>query len=673
MGTLERIQENAREILEQDSKFLERSLFFFELRLPTRYSVTGSNRFLFPIMLPPNSYTLEEPFSLEVTRTQDAGLYVEENGIIERKIQLRGHTGFRPRSLTVAKGSGVNVAVPIHSVEQSHSRTLPMTVYSQISGQRHFQYLQDSVFRAYGDLKKNPETAKDTALIFHNTHDQEAWWVVPETFTLERDSKSPFLYRYSITLLVVGAGALLNIDFSEDISIFNKLKNFVSNIKEAVQLAQGALNDLNALSNEVGKFVRNLRDIIFQVGDILDGAQKFADGISPMIDIPLASLKATLNLITNAAASIEAYIEHNEGSAKTFPDTVKQKFYAIEGALENLGTNSAVWETPYETTIRKIREQQEGRYRNEVAGWSSSAYALDSAQVQKDMAAKGIALKPVSTLEDVRNLGTAYTPGELTSLQGKSVVGRATPQYRSARSVTVAQGDTLSSLAARYLGDARLWQKIAILNGLKPPFLDYQASAPLVGSVRIASEITGAASGADEAPFINALGLGSEILIPSNMLTPNDFPLLPVLGVQSDESSENQFCGTDLLLKPVQDATASSRVLYDVPIETELGSVDAQTISGVQNVIQMLQTRLTTERGADTLYKQVGIDRVVGLGFSGIDIELFKFRIVEAVMKDPRIAGVRKLEVLEELDQMQVRMEITVRGFAEARVLRVNL
>jgi nucleoid-associated protein YgaU len=38
-----------------------------------------------------------------------------------------------------------------------------------------------------------------------------------------------------------------------------------------------------------------------------------------------------------------------------------------------------------------------------------------------------------------------------------------------ARTVTVKRGDTLSSLAAKYLGSASSWQKIATLNGLRDP------------------------------------------------------------------------------------------------------------------------------------------------------------------------------------------------------------
>jgi hypothetical protein len=45
-------------------------------------------------------------------------------------------------------------------------------------------------------------------------------------------------------------------------------------------------------------------------------------------------------------------------------------------------------------------------------------------------------------------------------------------QYKSGRLVKLNYGESLESLANRYLGDPNLWVDIAIANGLKPPYID---------------------------------------------------------------------------------------------------------------------------------------------------------------------------------------------------------
>lgn len=45
-------------------------------------------------------------------------------------------------------------------------------------------------------------------------------------------------------------------------------------------------------------------------------------------------------------------------------------------------------------------------------------------------------------------------------------------QYRSGKLVKINYGESLESLAARYLGDPNKWIDIAIANGLKPPYID---------------------------------------------------------------------------------------------------------------------------------------------------------------------------------------------------------
>ena len=163
MGTLDTIREAARQEATQDENFYKKIIYYFELQVPEEASqFDAAEVFLFPLALNPENYSMNEPFALEKTCTQGGGLYVEEDGIAGRTIQLRGSTGFKPRPL---KGFGTQ-ALKLKIENRSHGRRLLADVFSNLSGQRHFHYLQDVVFRTYSDLKRDPATSEGTNLIF---------------------------------------------------------------------------------------------------------------------------------------------------------------------------------------------------------------------------------------------------------------------------------------------------------------------------------------------------------------------------------------------------------------------------------------------------------------------------------------------------------------------------
>jgi len=220
------------------------------------------------------------------------------------------------------------------------------------------------------------------------------------------------------------------------------------------------------------------------------------------------------------------------------------------------------------------------------------------------------------------------------------------------------------------LGDARLWQDLAVVNGLKPPFINKQASFNLIK--------------ADEAVLPGVLGMGDKIIIPSTSKGPAQLPILPVLGVKPWESLEVQLLGRDIALELVPEASHPGRPLYDIPIDVEGGSVDIKTVSGIPNLSQGLMLRLSTEKGTDILYSQLGLERVVGLNIAPLDLETTRLRISQAVGQDARIASVRSvvfegidndtvLDPSVPLDALIVDLTAEVRGFVENANVRLTL
>ena len=176
-GLTGRTDERLRQILADDGRYVLPMFAFFELKL-------GRSTFLFPLVAGVQAYTLQEPFAVDVVPTDNAGLGVHRSGVIQRRLQLSGHTGFAPQDMPLV--------LPPPSLAQAtfpknyNTRDLPRSVVLPISGQRIFEYLQEQVFRAYSDACRNPATAEDAALFYHNPRDKEHWRVEPASFSLQR-------------------------------------------------------------------------------------------------------------------------------------------------------------------------------------------------------------------------------------------------------------------------------------------------------------------------------------------------------------------------------------------------------------------------------------------------------------------------------------------------------
>lgn len=657
ISALKVLRERTRQQATGDTNYYKRLLNFFELRVPQKIAFGVTSEFFFPLIIPPESMRVEEPFTVEVTPTQGGGLYAEENGIIRRIITIRGHTGFKPR---VLKGNGSFALFTTSPEKKSYSRQLPGFVPDSITGHRHFQYLQDSVFRTYGDLKRDPATAEETKLFLHIPKDDEHWLVVPRTFTLERNAAKPHIYNYSIELEAVDKADAVEQDFSEDQTLLDQLRDAVRTVKAAIDMASGALNDMTRIAGEIENFIRDTAKIFDAVATVIDAARDFVNGVSDLIQAPLALLDSTLGIIDSSLEAWDALKEANE-DIRNIPDTITHKFQEMGDALELFLTHPEKFETPQQTEARKRKER-----------------SILLRGISEARRAEAEASDPPASIDAWEALGTRLTPGDVLSGRGELFASIVTPDYSSAQLVVVGQGDTLTNLATRYLGDGRKWEDIADTNNLTGPFVDPQAS----GDLQIA----------DEPAFPNALGVGDSILIPNFSRSASQRPILAVLGVRPTEDPLVHLLGRDVAVVRTEgtaDAPASAiaprRPQFDLPVNVAGGSQDAQTASGIANLSQGLLLRATTERGTDILYRRVGLGRVAGMTQSAIDLEITRFRIAECLGADGRIAAVRSVkfdgidggptETADQysLDTLIVDVELEVFGFAERANVRLAI
>jgi hypothetical protein len=634
MGLAEQLTELERQQSAGDTKFWTGLTLSFELRIPPSLAQTaGSPVFFFPLVIPPENYSMDEEFGVEATYTQAGGIYAEESGLVRRTIRISGTTGFAPKGKSGGYGA---TSLSAKFDNRTWGRELRSVNLRKLSGQRHFHYLQDAVFRMYGDLVRDPSYAPETQMIFHNYRDEEAWLVTPKMFRLTRDKSDRVLYRYEIELLVIAPATLLANKDSTDASILDELRNTAQSIRDAIGMAQGAIDELTAVGQELENVVTNFTGIINNVSAVVDAAQDFVNGVTDIINIPFTVVTQTVDLIEN---SLQTVFELEEAgyAAYNLPLHTLMKIRTLSDSLERLGVNPSDFRQPLDKAISDLR------------GYEDPFLTLSDSQV-------GTSSQPVTpgSLAEVAALGTQTTTGDVSTARAKGKAGREVRAYTGGRYQTIRAGDTLVSLASRYLGNGRLWTYLAAANGLHPPFLSDQAGADLTRA---------------DSPFRGALTIGDRILIPDFSQPVERSPTPAVLGVRPEATSENKLMGRDIALVVVGGRPGAT--VYGAEIDTESGGGDARQVAGFANLAQAMTLRLRTDRGTDQLYREVGLTNVIGTKNVIVDYEASKSSVVASLTQDPRVALARNVTLVGEGDTLAIEATLEIRGWDSGERVRI--
>lgn len=602
---------------DDDNLFVSTSVYFFELRLPKGTVGTAQNSFYFPLALNPDMLSISEPFTVEATPTLGGGLVVEESGIVQRMIRIRGSTGAYQRAFT----GDVNQLAALTSQEKTFGRSLPPNILGLLSGQKIFQYFQDSILRLYADKKRDPATASGTSLIFHMPREMEAWEVVPTHFGNDRSAARPLDYPFEIELIAVQKGELNGQIFSQDKPVLDALRDPLKTAANFLQRAQASINALTACLGQLRNYFRQLDVILVQANAVVAAVSHFVQGSAAIIEIPADTVRV---LASTIQSSVEAFVASTDG-IKRVPQVYEQSMRQLEGACYYLLLHPSSFAQANAAAAQ--------------AAQALAAYqlAVGDAQLASAQAAAAQATSALpTTLAQASKLGTALTPEQIAEIETSTQAGSGTINYTGAHPYRVQAGDTLSNLAARFLGDARLWRYLAAVNQLKPPYTQLLATLPLAP--------TGAHSG------VTTLPLGSVILIPDFSTPPSDQANLATLGVSPDAPVADRVFGADFALAPSAGYTTDRRTLaggqkLDWVIDKSSGATGVKTASGLDNLAQAVLTRVSVTRGDDPLYQGLGVSPVVPSGYSDVDGQTLAFSIKEALTQDPRITQVNSLSV----------------------------
>ncbi|RYF12555.1 MAG: hypothetical protein EOO40_01000 [Deltaproteobacteria bacterium] len=604
------------ELPDDDNQCVEVSVYYFVLTLPSSPLVDSvqGNTFIVPLVLNPNMMVLSEPFSLEATQTQGAGLYIERNGIVQRSLRIRGTTGWEMQAW---RGEARQLSNVASKLNRNWSRKLNAYVKSgtPLSGQKHFQYLQDSVFRIYSQFSKDQVTTADTSLVFQNPRDQEAWRVEPRSFTLERNAKNPLSYDYDIDLLIVDS-----VDSSGDLGspvkgILSQLRDKLAWVSKHVDIARAYVIQLTAAAGDLRRVVTQIDSILYNAGGVLLAAANFITGVTDLIQSPYSliyGLSYDLDQVQNVIATAIK-------SGKSFPEVHRQALIRLQHSIHNIGLHPDLFQDPKALSAQAVRAVQ--------------AYQAQS--YQAGVTALQTVANPTNN-RAAQSLGTSVLSADVVYAQTQAALSEPFIAYTGSHPYQVTTGDTFANLATRFLGDAKRWVYIAAANGLSPPYSQAQAQTPLV------------AGQSQDALF--GLALGATVYIPDFSVPVSRQNTAAVLGARTTDPSDVQLLGRDFAIAtgPTDQGLVRSQragELFDLQINTELGSTDFKVVAGPPNLAQAVLTRMGTEVGTDTLFPSVGIAPLLATSVQSVDNQTALLIVRNAMEQDPRISGVSSLNI----------------------------
>ena len=619
--------EETRQADNDDAQFVKNEGYFFELNVPSAATSGGNMNVITPLGLNPQSITLTEPYAATPTATIGGGLYVEEEGVIARHLVISGTTGFMPRpggknnsgytSWGAKVGSGTGKV-------KSSLMTFPVRgkpEASMQSGQRQLQFLQDRIFRLYSDLKQNAATASGTWMGFHNPKDSEHYLVIPAAFTVARAAPRSTMYFYNIKLLVVGAldakafamgvvghgAGRTTTGVTDDAEAVNRtprtiaaakkdpifalekpkfvLQGFLAWIKELIADFNKLVGKIQGFANDVNRFIREIESIVEMIEDAIEGIATFVTAFADIAVQLLASFDAIIKFI------------ENWGGARAGLYNILESFENVGRALQQTAIGLRSFDATYPL---QAHLNQVGR------NFDLTGPTLDRLQVN-------------TTLQGLTNVGTGAQVGDAEIDRGRPVSPSpgGTLSGRSAREVIVLQGDTIQTLAARYMGDSSRSSELIALNNLRPPYISTTGIPNTLkpGDAILVPTIGEGAGGSGEGPT--------------------------TYGARYEDSLETRLFSTDLRLNPINDVVGTS--LYDLVLGPT--GEDIQTTTGLPNLKQGLRTRMLTELGSDPLFPAIGYRRFVGLNTAGFSDSLVRISMAASVEADPRIDGVTNVRL----------------------------
>lgn len=614
-------REFARGIRLKDSNWWKRGVYFFELILPSTIiaqdadfagvgdrSTPGTLSFIYPLVLNPESVEIVDRFTKELSPGHDGGLSIEENGILMKDLRIAGTFGQRPKYLAARPPP---VSLPNMSFDYRAQSTFAADNYS---GQRLFEFLQDNVFRTYGEVKRNrgltlTDAAKQTQLIFHDSRNDQHWVIIPESFAGTQQAGRVALERYVIQATIVDRARPYDLRQARK----SRQANVWDKINDAVRVVRSVINRLKAFVQFVQAAVNTVKATIANVVSLVNDAVALVNALGNLINTPFAVATALTDAVASSARAflteVDNAIATYATSANVTDDIIVAQFRSVADASELLLL------TLRSVGADNVRNERD-RLRRTAIGSSRSSRELTAASAITSVSAQGLA-----------SYGSGPLPGEQFSAEAELFRPPTSSDYANVRTYIIQEGDTLEGIARRMLGDGSRARQIADLNGLRYPYVTTYG-AP------------------------NTVRPGQPIRVPGQNVNA-DVTFVPGIFTAVTDEADLRVCGRDWETQP-----SSTRIGFtELVINGDRN--DARAVEGIANLTQGLELRMSFARGDDPLFPDLGVDAVIGTPVAAVALSLVELRTRDAITADPRISAVNTEQLVEDDAGTAVSLELS--------------
>ena len=662
-------------------------------RLPLPYTFSVINRNGTPVQgftdfelpLAPQNIMQAELFAHSIKPTQ-GGTVVTHSGNKYKSLKVSGTTGIAP-----FRGQGGA------STRTGEALFSPGGLKFK-SGYQVFLELRNW-FKAYYEFKNTGELNANTRLVWKNYKDGEFLVVELMSFNMKRSAGRPFLYDYDLDFKVLRA-----FDFrAPQATILTEAEDFLNNASDKIEAArglflgtQGALRQVESTFNTTVvdrmrqisltlKTFLNLPQTIGDVGtrilrntltfggiaailsqlSILQGTQRRIGGGSQALqnaNLPEDPLEAAESVGADAIIDLnELLLEIDIGDApqetrdelnREVEETVlpRQFYDDTINELERVAANLE----DFVGLGSPVLDQIFGRVSTvgSTTGRSATNEEFDLLNAF-NLAITGIQ-DILSTAVLFRNSYADEVAATIAAFSDAIDLEVET----ASQEVILFHNEYLEDLALRTLDDATRWPEIAILNGLKPPYVTVKPRFAGLNDVTDFSRLT-----PEEQALFNmsttVASFGDKILVPAaSFFGIVDIPPGAENALTAGLSQVEKNLGIDLRISDN----------YDLII-TNGG--DLQAIAGAGNMAQAVLTRLRYEKGELLSHPEIGVGLIVGT--KARDLNSIRDDIIRSLKQDPRVEDLEDFTLLRVGPELRLRFRVRIKQVDQPIPLELSL
>ena len=627
----------------------------------------------FELPLAPQNIMQTELFAHSIKPTQ-GGTVVTHSGNKYKALKISGTTGIAP----FRGAGGVN--------KQTGAAIFGPGSFNEKSGYEVFQLLRN-YFKAYYEFKNTGQLDRNARLVWKNYKDGEFLVVELMSFNMKRSAGRPFLYDYDIDCKVLKAFTFNapQPGFLSDIE--TKITDALQKIENARGIFlgfQGSLRQIESTFNQtileplrlIGVTVKTFIGTALVLGDVgtriitntialggltailssLLGSQsegRRIGGVSQTLldaNLPTDPLNAAMSLGPAALINLGPLLQEVDlGDA---PQATRD---AIEKEVSELVLPRQFY-TDAITELSRVKDNFE-----DFVGLNSAEYDRIFGRVETVRAETG---RTVTNSEfDILNAFNQAITG-IQDLISTSVLFRTSYSDEIAnlisafndeielevqpavREITLLVDQTLEKLALQFLADTKRWPEIAVLNGLKPPYICQRErfkSFRRSDGVIITDEdlLT-----ADEKAMFNfsktAASPGDSLLVPAPLIFGfGETPDGATISITRDLNQVEKNIGVDLRV----DIETFDMILSN--------GGDLEAIAGAGNMAQSIILKLNYEKGDLLSNPEIGVGLIVGS--KGKDLNSIRDDITRSLLQDPRIESLGDFRLVRNGPDLRIR------------------